>query len=117
MHAAGLLDQIRESELATGWDGGQEPAEWRLSAVGRALADPPILIVDSTTGQIIGVRPAGDGRGTAMLRRALEASGLSTRAAAKRLQLDPATLRRWLRGGTPIATDDPIVARAMRLRS
>lgn len=48
-HAAGLLVRVRP------WEGlGDEPAEWRISAAGRRLARPPVLIVQA--GQITGIR-------------------------------------------------------------
>lgn len=53
LYAAGVLDQVSESEVS---DRGQAPATWRLSAAGRALAAPPIMVVDWVAGLITGVR-------------------------------------------------------------
>jgi len=107
---AGLLDRIKESELEG--DAGQQAAEWEMSAAGRALAAPPVLIVDGQVGIITGVRAAANGDGTEKLRKAIARSKLSIRAAAKQLQVNETTLRRMLRGEPPIAGDDPIIARA-----
>lgn len=117
MHDAGLLDCERESELAQGsvGMGGQQAAEWSLSVAGRALAAPPVLIVDRETGAITGIRAAANGDGTAKLRRHVERSGLTGRAAARALGVNDRTLRRMLAGKPAIAGDDPILARAARL--
>src|SRR5437016_4999379 len=81
LHEARLLDCVRESEVVG--QHGQEAAEWELSAAGRAMLAPPVLIVDGEAGRIVGIRAAVNGDGTAKLRRAVERSGLSTRAAAR----------------------------------
>lgn len=110
MHDTGLLDQVRGSELVGGL--GQGAAEWRLSAEGRAARQPPVLVVDGERGIIVGTRPAGDGRGNALLRQAVDASGLTRPAAAARLGVHVVTLQRWLAGSPPIAADDPMIERA-----
>jgi hypothetical protein len=53
LHAAGLLDCVREAELA-GQD-GQTAAEWTVSEAGRQVL-APILIVNGETRAIIGIR-------------------------------------------------------------
>lgn len=55
MSEAGILDQQKESEVSAG---GQQAAEWALSADGRALSAAPVMIVDGRTGLITGVRAA-----------------------------------------------------------
>lgn len=108
---AGYLDCTRLSD-AIG-----EAAEWRLSEAGRALAGPPILVIDGATGLVTGARAAPVGSdGNAMLQRAVRRSGLSGRAAAAALGVNDRTLRRLLCGETPIPADDPIIARARSLR-
>jgi hypothetical protein len=109
--AAGLVDCVRESELD---NNGQKAAEWTLSVTGTAMREPPILIV--TDGAIVGVRMPGDDSGTAMLRRALARSGLSTRAAARRLGVSDSSMRRFIRGTPPLGADDPLIARLDVLR-
>lgn len=113
MAAAGLLEQT--AEVARGEGGQLTPAGWRLSAAGRALPVPPVLIIDGETGSIVGVR-VYDGSGNAELRRLIEETGLSTRAAARALRLNSRTLRRILSGETPISRDDPVLTRAMPSR-
>ncbi|MCC6775657.1 MAG: hypothetical protein IT537_03315 [Hyphomicrobiales bacterium] len=112
--AAGLVDQAREAELTID---GNQAAEWRLSEAARAVALAPVLVVDGTTGRIVGVRLTGDGSGTDRLRRAIERSGLSIRQAAIQLDIHERTLQRWLAQGAPIAADDPLIARARELRA
>lgn len=113
LHAAGLLDCIRETETAG--QVGQVPAEWAMSAGGRAIDGAPVLIVDGASGRITGIRAAVNGDGTDKLRRAIERSKLSTREAARQLQVNNRTLRRMMQGDPPIAADDPIIARARAL--
>lgn len=52
---------------------------------------------------------------SAQLRLYIARSGLSVRAAAKRLGINDRTLRRMLDGALKISTDDPIIGRARRL--
>jgi predicted ArsR family transcriptional regulator len=57
LHAGGVLDCERESETVGGV--GNTPAEWSLSAEGRALAMAPVMVVDGRSGLITGIRAAG----------------------------------------------------------
>lgn len=112
MHGAGLVDQVRESELSSD---GQTPAEWRLSPAGRAMQAGPIMIVDPDTGLITGCRPAPSGDGNAKLRRAVELAGMSGRGAARVLGISDRTLRQILAGQIQIAENDPLLARLSTL--
>lgn len=84
-----------------------------LTGAGRALRDPPVLIVRD--GVAVAARPSGDGRGNRLLREAISASGLSARQAARALGLNERTLRRMISGELPLAADDPAVIRAADL--
>lgn len=106
--------EIADASRSLGGALGATPATYRLTPEGRSLAGPPTLIVDGASGNIVGVRAPGDGSGNALLRARIEASGLSTTAAAKALGLNPRTLRRILSGETPISADDPALAHAGR---
>lgn len=112
---AGYIDLTAEAESIGGPDGAT-PAEYRFSAAARDLPGAPVLIVDGESGTITGVRAPADGDGNARLRAAVDASGLSGRAAAAALGLNERTLRRMISGETPIGRDDPALARLPALK-
>jgi hypothetical protein len=57
LYDGGVLDCEREAELVGNL--GQAPAQWSLSAAGRALEIAPVMVVDGRTGLITGVRAGG----------------------------------------------------------
>ncbi|HEY7302165.1 MAG TPA: hypothetical protein VH684_30090 [Xanthobacteraceae bacterium] len=89
---AGYLDCVRESEIS-GPGAGQAPAEWVMSEDGRALASPPVLIVDRKSGNIVGVRASGDGIEAEKLKRAIARAKLPIEEAARRCRRRPASGR------------------------
>lgn len=109
-YQAGIVDRVAEQYRDAG--GALRAAEWTLSAAGRKLAAPPVLITDA--GRIVGVRVADLG-GTDILRRAIERSGLGIMAAAEALQIHNATLHKILVGERLLAEDDPVIERARTL--
>jgi hypothetical protein len=97
------VDQRREQGRTEG--ARFEPAEWVIADAARELG-PPILTVDGERGLIAGIRHDA---ANAQLASAIEASGLSVRAAARALGADHRTLRRILAGETLIPPGHPLL--------